>query len=483
MASLIPSYEYDVFISYRQKDNKHDGWVTEFVDNLKGELESTFKEEISVYFDINPHDGLLEMHDVDASLKEKLKCLVFIPVISRTYCDPKSFAWESEFKAFVKLAMHDQLGLKVKLPGGNIANRVLPVRIHELDNADTKLCESVLGGAMRGIEFIYKEPGVNRPLAPEDDENKNLNNTRYRNQINKVANAIKDIILGLSTESIDQETEKIQPKELLPEAVKEERKKAKNKLRGSFRYKLLYGIIIVLVLRAVVLLFQNKHGLYKNESEEVLEKAISYYDFMQTWNNYSGKVHLITISKSTDSYSEEIIEIQTRERYYKDIVIEPEGEKIKGVQNGECYVETSNKKYFGEEQLKELGSKCEDIRFMQEHHYLHFGALMELKVSGLRLEKKVGSIKFQGSDCLTLTFRSDTNTVNRDYYEGMDINIYLDPLNYSMKGYKVTGKMNLYAICSGIIIVNGIKMPLCKTYFSNVDNSFVMVDLFNNVKE
>jgi hypothetical protein len=54
MASLIPGYEYDIFISYRQKDNKYDGWVTEFVDNLKGELESTFKEEISVYFDINP---------------------------------------------------------------------------------------------------------------------------------------------------------------------------------------------------------------------------------------------------------------------------------------------------------------------------------------------------------------------------------------------------------------------------------------------
>ncbi|MGC1389681.1 MAG: hypothetical protein WA816_01455 [Bacteroidales bacterium] len=46
MASLIPDYEYDIFISYRQKDNKHDSWVTQFVDNLLGELESTFKEEI-----------------------------------------------------------------------------------------------------------------------------------------------------------------------------------------------------------------------------------------------------------------------------------------------------------------------------------------------------------------------------------------------------------------------------------------------------
>jgi len=81
MPSLIPGYEYDIFISYRQKDNKGDRWVSEFVESLKTELESTFKEEISVYFDINPHDGLLATHDVDASLKGKLKCLVFIPII------------------------------------------------------------------------------------------------------------------------------------------------------------------------------------------------------------------------------------------------------------------------------------------------------------------------------------------------------------------------------------------------------------------
>ena len=207
MASLLPGYEYDIFISYRQKDNKGDRWVSEFVDALKTELESTFKEEISVYFDINPHDGLLETHDVDASLKEKLKCLIFIPVISRTYCDPKSFAWEHEFKAFAEQASQDQFGLKVKLPNGNIANRVLPVRIHDLDSDDIKLCESVLGGVLRGIEFIYKEPGVNRPLTPDDDNKSNLNNTRYRNQINKVALAVREILLGLQTYTDDTSKE------------------------------------------------------------------------------------------------------------------------------------------------------------------------------------------------------------------------------------------------------------------------------------
>jgi TolB-like protein len=207
MSSIIEGYNYDIFISYRQKDNKHDGWVTEFVDNLKGELESTFKEEISVYFDINPHDGLLETHDVDASLKDKLKCLIFIPVISRTYCDPKSFAWEHEFKAFVDLASIDKFGFKVKLPNGNVASRVLPIRIYDLDITDTKLYESILGGVLRGIDFIYKEPGVNRPLKSDDDEKINLNKTRYRNQINKVSNSIKEIISGLKGEPIEYGSE------------------------------------------------------------------------------------------------------------------------------------------------------------------------------------------------------------------------------------------------------------------------------------
>jgi len=198
MPSIIEGYNYDIFISYRQKDNKGDRWVSEFVEALKTELESTFKEEISVYFDINPHDGLLETHDVNASLKEKLKCLIFIPIISRTYCDPKSFAWEHEFKAFVELASKDRFGLKVKLPNGNVASRVLPVQIHGLDVEDKKLCEEVFGGFMRGIEFIYKEPGVNRPLRfNEENPHDNLNHTIYRNQINKVTLAIKEVINSL----------------------------------------------------------------------------------------------------------------------------------------------------------------------------------------------------------------------------------------------------------------------------------------------
>lgn len=207
MPSLIPSFEYDVYISYRQKDNlpatgsggqEDTGWVTEFVSNLKRELQATFKEEVSVYFDVSPVDGLLETHQIDDSLEGKLKCLVFIPIISQTYCDTKSFAWNKEFLAFKQIATKDEYGLKVKLPGGNVALRVLPVRIHDLNVIDKALLENELG-PLRAVDFIFSVRGVNRPLTAADNPDKNLNKTYYRDQINKVANAVQQVIIGIQT--------------------------------------------------------------------------------------------------------------------------------------------------------------------------------------------------------------------------------------------------------------------------------------------
>ena len=134
MASILPDFEYDIFISYRHNDNKS-GWVTEFVKALQEELAATIKEPISVYFDSNPNDGLLETHNVDKSLEGKLKCLIFIPILSQTYCDPKSFAWQHEFVAFNKLAKEDQFGRDVKLSNGNVASRIIPIKIHDLSSA------------------------------------------------------------------------------------------------------------------------------------------------------------------------------------------------------------------------------------------------------------------------------------------------------------------------------------------------------------
>ena len=141
MASIVDGFEYDIFISYRHNDNRS-GWVTDFVNALQEELAATVKEPLSIYFDKNPHDGLLETHLVAKSLEGKLKCLIFIPIISQTYCDHRSFAWQHEFCAFNKLAQEDGVGRDIKIGHGNVASRILPVKIHELDGEDQSIIEN-----------------------------------------------------------------------------------------------------------------------------------------------------------------------------------------------------------------------------------------------------------------------------------------------------------------------------------------------------
>ncbi|MEO5601251.1 MAG: tetratricopeptide repeat protein [Cyclobacteriaceae bacterium] len=263
MPSLIPAFNCDIFISYRHNDNKS-GWVTEFVKNLQEELSATIKEPVSVYFDINPHDGLLETHNVDKSLEGKLKCLIFIPILSQTYCDPKSFAWEHEFVAFNKIAKEDLFGKDLMLGSGNVASRILPIKIHDLDEEDKAMLENELGGVLRPVNFIYKESGVNRPLKSDDNADSNLNKTKYRNQINKVANAVKEIINALKHFNVNP-------------GIKEERNSIKV-VKSSVRKKPALFLLAFFVL--LIGSYLSYNYFKKSEgSEDVIEKSIAVLPF------------------------------------------------------------------------------------------------------------------------------------------------------------------------------------------------------------
>ena len=282
MPTLVPGFEYDIFISYRHNDNRS-GWVTDFVNALQEEIAATIKEPLSIYFDKNPHDGLLESHNVDKSLEGKLKCLVFIPIISQTYCDSKSFTWQHEFCAFNELVKEDQFGRDIRLSNGNVASRILPIKIHDLDVEDVSLIENEISGVLRPIEFIFRSPGVNRPLQsheehPQDNDNKIF----YRDQINKVANAIKQLVYAIN---------KPEQPTLIHAATS-------NQSRLNSRTKIpLKWAIVVIVLAACV-------GLYwmlKPASDSTEEKSIVIIPF-QNLSGDAGQDYL------SDGISEELLQ-------------------------------------------------------------------------------------------------------------------------------------------------------------------------------
>jgi tetratricopeptide (TPR) repeat protein len=314
MSSIIPGYEYDIFISYRQKDNKHDGWITKFVENLKGELEATFKEDVSVYFDENPHDRLQESHNVDKSLEGKLKCLILIPILSQTYCDPNSYAWQFEFLAFNKLAIEDRFGRDVRLRSGNVASRILPIRIHDLDQEDIKLFEKETGSVLRAIDFIFKTTtGVSRPLlSTEDHPNDNLSKTFYRDQINKVAHAIKEIILGMKTEPIQIMGEMDQPGELVKEVPEVERRIAPGRpvKEGIVKFLIPLTIIALLIIAGIIAypkIFKRSSLEKLRSSGEKITVAVLPFQNMTNdtlWNVWQNGIQDMLITNLSNASDE-----------------------------------------------------------------------------------------------------------------------------------------------------------------------------------
>jgi TolB-like protein/Tfp pilus assembly protein PilF len=101
--------------------------------------------------------------------------------------------------AFNRQSKTGSFGRDLTRKNGNIVSRILPVRIHELDNSDMKLLQDELGGPVRAVNFCYRTPGVNRPLRPEDSADGNLYKLLYRDQLNKLANTIGEIIFSLKS--------------------------------------------------------------------------------------------------------------------------------------------------------------------------------------------------------------------------------------------------------------------------------------------
>jgi hypothetical protein len=104
------------------------------------------------------------------------------------------------------------------------------------------ILENELGGVLRSVEFIFRSSGVNRPLKPDDSRIENLNHTFYRDQINKVANAVKEIIMGLKRfngkNPVSPSAENPSPSLIVPKRKKE------IKINKSFLVLIAIGLMV-----------------------------------------------------------------------------------------------------------------------------------------------------------------------------------------------------------------------------------------------
>src|SRR3990172_7293606 len=107
--AILPSYKFDVYISYRHSDSVRE-WVMEFIEKLQQELDASLKDRLSVYVDKRGVGNEIDSDSFKKERTENLRSLIFIPVLSNTYCDSSKFNWEEEFMQFKTSSANDELG-------------------------------------------------------------------------------------------------------------------------------------------------------------------------------------------------------------------------------------------------------------------------------------------------------------------------------------------------------------------------------------
>ena len=192
------------------------------------------------------------------------------------------------------------LWTRYKLSNGNVTSRVLPIKIHDLDPEDKELLENELGGVLRAVEFIFRTPGVNRPLnAHEEHPQDNLNKTYYRDQTNKVANAVKELVYALNKTSPLRDT--LQPSIATQDLLHDR----------STRRKV--GLTAIILLCLLLIGFVYFNWFYQG-SPAPTEKSIAVIPFKLIGNDQEGKYFAEGVADALINHLHGIQDLKVRSR-------------------------------------------------------------------------------------------------------------------------------------------------------------------------
>lgn len=133
MASVVPGFEHDVFVSYATVDDRpaRSGWVTAFVETLRESLSAMFgrRDPDRIWWDRSNIDEEASLTNQIRTKVEKSACMVVI--LSRGYAASKWCA--EERTAFLRAIQHQQSDARIFLVDiGNLPEADRPAEFRDI---------------------------------------------------------------------------------------------------------------------------------------------------------------------------------------------------------------------------------------------------------------------------------------------------------------------------------------------------------------
>lgn len=207
---------------------------------------------------------------------------------------------------------------------------------------------------------------------------------------------------------------------------------------------------------------------------QLLEKAINYHDPNNSWNSFKGALSVtMQTPNSEDRISDIIIDLP---KAYFNLTIKKEKNIIEQtIVRDSCFLALNGSTSISKKDASALDISCEKAKKMKDYYTYLYGLPMKLKDSGTLIDPDLRTKSFQGKTYLTLKVTYEA-TVGKDIWY-----FYFNPVSYALEVYQFfhneAKNDGEYILLSDEVLVNGIKIPKIRTWYSNKDNVYLGTDL------
>ena len=230
------------------------------------------------------------------------------------------------------------------------------------------------------------------------------------------------------------------------------------------------------ILFTSVLFFFNTVQSQELTGEELLGNAIKYHDPNNNWESFNGKLSItMEIPKSANRESEISINLPKEYFYSKAIKEHDTTEFI--LEKDTCKIVFNGNEDFSKEIATENRLSCDRATMYKDYYTYLYGLPMKLKDPGTIIQEKIERKMFKGKEYLVLK-------VNYEEGIGKDVwYFYFNPKSYAMEVYQFFHEEpkndGEYILLSEIKIIEGIKIPKNRAWYTNKEHTLLGTDILN----
>jgi hypothetical protein len=229
----------------------------------------------------------------------------------------------------------------------------------------------------------------------------------------------------------------------------------------------------------IILIFTLQSHTQDLNGKQLLEKAIQYHDPNGNWKYFKGNLFVtMETPKNPNRDSEIFIDIPNEYFLLKATQAQKTIEYI--IKKDSITIAFNGELNPSEEVLKENRLSESRAKMLKNYYTYLYGLPMKLNDSGTIIHDEIENRTFKGKDYLVLkaTYKED---VGKDTWY-----FYFNKETFRMEVYQFfhdeSKNDGEYILLSGEEIINDIKMPKIRAWYTNKDNTYLGTDILKASK-